>query len=73
MKKDLKKNIDNLPIATEILKDYKKINKRLFIVIGVMLTIFVLETAYLILLLDSLNNSVGLIREEIHEIEEDNR
>ncbi len=72
MKKDLKKNIDNLPIATEILKDYKKTNKRLFIVIGVMLTIFVLETAYLILLLDSLNNSVGLIREEIHEIEEDN-
>ena len=38
-----------------------------------MLTIFVLETAYLILLLDSLNTSVGLIREEVHEIEKDKR
>lgn len=66
----------NLPIATEILRDYKEdntnlraINKRLFIIIMTLLTIIVLETTYLIFLLDGLNDSVGLIQEEVSHLE----
>lgn len=66
----------NLPIATEILKDYKEdntnlrtINKRLYIIIMTLLTIIVLETTYLIFVLDGLNNSVGLIQEEVSQCE----
>lgn len=72
----MKKEDKNLPIATEILKDYKAdntnlrtINKRLFIIIMTLLTIIVLETTYLIFLLDSLNNSVGVIQEEVSHCE----
>ena len=72
----MKKEDKNLPIATEILKDSKAdntnlrtINKRLFIIIMTLLTIIVLETTYLIFLLDSLNNSVGVIQEEVSHCE----
>ena len=62
---DKMKKINDMPIATEILKDYKKNNKRLFITVVVLLAIIFIETTYLILLLDSLNTSVGLITEEV--------
>lgn len=72
----MKKENKNLPIATEILKDYKEdntklrtINKRLFIIIMTLLTIIVLETTYLIFLLDSLNVSVGILQEEVSQCE----
>ena len=55
----------NLPIATEIIKDYKKSNKRLFVIVVSLLAIMVIETTYLILLLDKLDNSIGLITEEV--------
>lgn len=74
MKKEDKNK--NLPIATEILKDYKEdntnlrtINKRLYIIIMTLLTIIVLETTYLIFVLDGLNNSVGIIQEEVSQCE----
>lgn len=70
MKKEDKNK--NLPIATEILRDYKEdntnlrtINRRLYIIIMTLLTIIVLETTYLIFVLDSLDTSVGLIQEEV--------
>ena len=66
----------NLPIATEILKDYKEdnlnlrtINKRLFIIIMTLLTIIVFETTYLIFLLDSVNVSVDAMQEDISQCE----
>lgn len=72
----MKKEEKNLPIATEILKDYKEdntnlrtINKRLYIIIMALLTIIVFETTYLIFVLDGLNNSVGLIQEEVSQCE----
>lgn len=72
----MKKEEKNLPIATEILRDYKEdntnlrtINKRLFIIIMTLLTVIVFETTYLIFLLDSLNDSVGLIQEEVSHLE----
>lgn len=72
MKKEDKNK--NLPIATEILKDYKEdntnlrtINKRLYIIIMALLTIIVLETTYLIFLLDGLNTSVGVLQEEVSQ------
>ncbi len=72
----MKKEDKNLPIATEIIKEYKEdntslrtINKRLYIIIMTLLTIIVLETTYLIFVLDGLNNSVGLIQEEVSHCE----
>jgi hypothetical protein len=74
MKKEDKNK--NLPIATEIIKEYKEdntnlrtINKRLYIIIMALLTIIVLETTYLIFVLDGLNNSVGIIQEEVSQCE----
>lgn len=65
--KEMKKNKEykSLPIATEILKDYKKTNKRLFAIIAILLAIIFIETSYLIILLDGLNTSVGVITEEV--------
>ena len=72
----MKKENKNLPIATEILKDYKEdnlnlrtINKRLFIIIMTLLTIIVFETTYLIFLLDSVNVSVDAMQEDIRQCE----
>lgn len=72
----MKKENKNLPIATEILKDYKEdnlnlrtINKRLFIIIMTLLTIIVFETTYLIFLLDSVNVSVDAMQEDISQCE----
>lgn len=62
-------NKKDMPIATEIIKDYKKTNKNLFIIVAILLTIIFIETTYLIILLDSLNNSVGLIREEVCQLD----
>ena len=59
----------DVPIATEILHDYKQTNKKLFIMIAFLVAIIFLETTYLIILLDSLNTSIGAIREEIVECE----
>lgn len=74
MKKEDKNK--NLPIATEIIREYKAdntnlrtTNKRLYVIIMTLLTIIVLETTYLIFVLDSLNNSVGLIQEEVSHCE----
>lgn len=65
--KEMKKNKkdESLPIATEILKDYKKVNKRLFTIVAILLAIIFIETSYLIVLLDGLNTSVGVITEEV--------
>lgn len=38
----------NLPIATEILKDYKKINKRLYVIVVILSAILFIETAFII-------------------------
>ena len=72
----MKKENKNLPIATEILKDYKEdnlnlrtINKRLFIIIMTLLTIIVFETTYIIFLLDSVNVSVDAMQEDISQCE----
>lgn len=59
------KSEKNLPIATEIIRDYKKNNKKLFIVNIILVAFLFIETTYLVLLLDSLNNSVGVITEEV--------
>lgn len=68
----MKKEDKNLPIATEILRDYKEdntnlrtINKRLYIIIMALLTIIVIETTYLIFVLNNLNTSIREIQEEV--------
>lgn len=57
------------PIATEVIKIYKKSNKRLFILAMALLIIIAVETTYLIALLDSLNDSVGTITEKVNKCE----
>ena len=64
-----KENNENLPIATEIIKIYKKSNKRLFTIVLIILSIMIVETTYLIFILDGLNNSVGIITEEVKNCE----
>lgn len=62
---ELTKESKNLPIATEILKGYKKSNKRLFIIVVILLSIIVVETTYLMLRLDNLNTSIRTITKEV--------
>lgn len=69
MKVDKKKE---LPIATEILKDYKEtnrklieINRRLYYVIAALLIVVVAMSIYIIFCWDSLHPNAGAIRQEI--------
>lgn len=61
-----------LPIATEILKDYKEtnqklieINRRLYYVIAILLIVVVAMSMYIILCWDSLHPNAGAIRTEV--------
>ena len=58
VKKDLEE-VKNESFASEILKDYKKANKRQFIIILVILTMWFATIGYLIYIL----NDIGVIEE----------
>lgn len=57
------------PIATEVIRIYKRSNKRLFILAMALLVIIAIETTYLIALSDSLNDSVKAITEKVNRCE----
>lgn len=68
----MKAETKELPIATEILRDYKqtnqeliKINRRLYYVIAILLIMVVAMSTYIILYWDSLHPSAGAIRYEV--------
>lgn len=70
--KEIKKNIEeDVPIATEILRDYKEnnkklmgINRKLYHIIAVLLIMVAIETTYIIIFWESLHPEMGVIREE---------
>lgn len=59
-----KQNEDYKRVALE----YKKGNKRKFIVIMILLISFLGMTIYNLILLDSMNDDIGIIQKEVEEI-----
>jgi len=62
---------EDVPIATEILRDYKEnnkklmgINRRLYHIIAILLVMLAIETTYIVIFWESLHPDMGVIREE---------
>lgn len=65
------KELKDMPLATMVIREYKEVNKsyvktnkRLTIIIMILLTIFAIETTYIVLFWESMNPHVGIIRED---------
>ena len=66
-----KKPKDNdTPLATMVIREYKEVNKsyektnkRLTIIIMVLLILFAIETTYIVLTWESVNPHIGIIRD----------
>lgn len=67
VKKDLEE-VKNESFASEILSDYKKVNKRQFIIILVILTMWFATIGYLVFVL---NDTETVTTEETIEVEQD--
>lgn len=72
--KKVEKPEEDVPIATEIIRDYKKnihilftINRRLYYIIAILLIMIAVETTYIVIFWDSLEPNIGLIREKVKE------
>lgn len=72
--KKVEKTEEDVPIATEIIRDYKKnvqmlskSNRRLYYIIAILLVMIAVETTYIIIFWESLHPDVGLIREQVKE------
>lgn len=68
VKKDLEE-VKNESFASEILKDYKKANKRQFIIILVILTMWFATIGYLIYILNDITVVTDEYSQEITDIE----
>ena len=71
MKQTEKKDV---PIATEVLREYQALNKsyartnkRLTIIVIILIVLLTAATTYIVLCWESMNPHIGLIREEISE------
>jgi len=60
--------MENDTIVTSILKDYKKQNKRLFIILLVVLSMWFITIGYLVYIL----NDIGTIETTTQEIQQEN-
>lgn len=72
--KKVEKTEEDVPIATEIIRDYKKnvqllfkTNRRLYYIIAILLVMLAIETTYIIIFWDSLHPNIGLIQEQVKE------
>ena len=70
----VEKTEEDVPIATEIIRDYKeniqmlsKTNRRLYYIIAILLVMIAIETTYIIIFWESLHPDVGVIREQVKE------
>lgn len=70
----VEKTEEDVPIATEIIRDYKKniqmlskTNRRLYYIIAILLVMITIETTYIIIFWESLHPDVGVIREQVKE------
>lgn len=68
------KHSKDLPLATMVIKEYQALNKayartnkRLTIIIIILIVLMTIATTYIVLCWESMNPHVGLIREEISE------
>lgn len=66
-----KKKDNETPLATMVIREYKefnksyvKTNKRLTIVIIILLVLLAIETTYIVLSWESINPHIGIIRSE---------
>ena len=69
------KNINDVPLATVVLREYQTLNnsyartiKRLTIIIIILLVLMTIATTYIVLSWESMNPHTGLIREDISEV-----
>ena len=72
--KKQKKEVNELPLATMVIKEYKelnktyvKTNKRLIHVIIILLTLLAVETTYIVLYWESMNPNSGVIQRKVCE------
>lgn len=72
--KPQKKEANELPLATMVIKEYKelnktyvKTNKRLTYIIAILLTLFAIETTYIILYWEMMHPNSGVIQSKVCE------
>lgn len=68
------KKTKDVPLATMVIREYQELNKtyvrtnkRLTIIIIILIVLMTIATTYIVLCWESMNPHIGLIREEISE------